>query len=128
MKQASIKLCLLGHSLSVATLPSDSHSKGSLTPESGNVSFLAYLLFFLLLNVFGTLAAEFEVLVFACEKWRSKPKSVLLKICCVVFQVTSKCLYGLGSHKKSFSLFFVSNRERKDSITSCSRALSVLQS
>lgn len=68
MKQARIKLCLLGRSLSVASLPSDSH-KGKLnTSEWYCFSFSRLLAVIYLLNVFGTLAAEFEVLVFACEK------------------------------------------------------------
>lgn len=88
----STKLCQSHHALPVASLPSD-YSSEERRAAAGDVSFLA----FFLLTVFGTLAAEFEVLVFACQNGDQNP-NMLLNLC--HFQVTSKYLYGLGNHKK----------------------------
>lgn len=100
MKQVSTKLCQSLHTLPVASVPSDSSSKERRTPAGGNVFLLTVflLLLFFFFTVFGTLAAEFEVLVFACQNGDQNP-NVLLNFCCD-FQVTSKYLYGLGNHKK----------------------------
>lgn len=88
--------------------------------------FSSCLLFFLLLllTVFGTLAAEFEVLVFACHNGDQKPKSVLLKFS-RNFQVTSKCLYGFEWKKKA--LKEKKKWERTNPFCFCSGPFSVLQ-
>lgn len=72
----STKLCLSHHTLPVASLPFDYSSKERRTPAGDNVFFLAFFLSFFF-KLFGTLAAEFEVLVFACQNGDQNPN-----MCC----------------------------------------------
>lgn len=65
MKQVNTKLCQSLHILPVASLPFDIVLGKGEHQRVRMFSFFTF--FFLFLTVFGTLAAEFEVLVFACQ-------------------------------------------------------------
>lgn len=68
----STKLCQSHHTLLVASLPSDYSSEERRTAAGDDVFLLACFLF----TVFGTLAAESEVLVFACQNGDRNPNKV----------------------------------------------------
>lgn len=90
-----ITLCLLHHFPLIIVLRKGEHKQ--------------VIMFFLplFLTVFGTLAAEFEVLVFACQNGEIKTQICVAKISFAIFQVTSKYVYDVGNHKKKGSNMLV---------------------